>query len=107
MRRLLIFTTCFVFGIWILPAGPQIERMGIAGTDLVVEMHKTHAHVFLAEYDFKMVLTAGGENLDSEEMASDTGGLSRIEVLWIDQRTIGFRDHISTKCLDIEREKFK
>lgn len=112
MRDLILFLATFVFGsfaasVFSSSGSAQVETFRIDGSDLAVEVHKTQAHLFLAEYDFKLVLKAGSEELDSVEMSADTGGLSRIEVLRIGEETIAFRDHGRTECLNIPAEKFK
>lgn len=83
----------------------QIERLPIAKSDLVLEVHKTHAHAFLAEYDFKIVLKAGSREIDSKDMTGDSGGSSRIDVLRISPSLYAFRDHGKTVCLDIRERK--
>ena len=111
MLRGFVFITCFIFSSCVTSilaphSNAQIETLRLGTSDLVLEAHKTHMHPFLAEYDFKLVLKGGSEELDSVEMTADSGGLSRIDVLRIDSSTIAFRDHAKTECLNIPLEKF-
>lgn len=106
-----IYLICFLLGASAVetfdPAGdPDVQRLRLGASDLVVEVQKTHAHPFLAEYDFKIVVKTGSAELDSIEM-SDSGGRSRIDVLQIDNSTIAFRHYANTECLNIAREKFE
>jgi hypothetical protein len=78
----------------------------VPGSNLVVEVHKVHAHFFLAEYDFKLILRSGSREIDFKEMGADTGGLSRIDVLRVDSKHYAFRDHVKTACLDVGERKF-
>ncbi len=73
---------------------------------MVLEVRKTHAHQFLAEYDFKLVLKVGSTEIDSEDMTGDSGGLSRIDVLKVAERQYAFRDHARTICVDLEERGF-
>ena len=111
MKDVLPFFAALVFGIYAIsifsPNGTaQVETLRLEGSDLVVEAQKTHAHPFLAEYDFKIVVKAGSTELDSIDM-NDSGGRSRIDVLQIDNSTIAFRHYANTECLNIAREKFE
>ncbi|HMT06668.1 MAG TPA: hypothetical protein PKA82_01605 [Pyrinomonadaceae bacterium] len=85
----------------------QVETFPLLNTDLVLEVRKKHAHPFLAEYDFKLVLRSGKTELDHANMTGDTGGLSRIEVFKNNETTFAFRDHAKTVCLNIDSERFK
>ena len=84
----------------------QTERLPIGKSDLVLEVRKTHAHAFLAEYDHTLILKAGLREIDSKEMTGDSGGLSRIDVLRVARNRYAFRDHGRTVCLDIDERRF-
>lgn len=84
--------------------GAQIERVRIMDTDLVAEIEKRHAHLFLAEYDFTLRLKEGATVLDSVEMTGDSGGLSRIDVLQVDGDRLVFRDHARAECVSVARK---
>ena len=111
MIRAAIFLLCFAFGSFVVSTlssdRGDVEQIRIAGADLVVEVYKTHTHPFLAEYDFKLVLRVGSEAVDAVEMTGDSGGLSRIEVMRLASGMIAFRDHGTTECLNVAKEKFE
>ncbi len=107
-----IFVACLILsGLAASALGPvsnaEIERIHLNASDLIVEVHKTHAHPFLAEYDSRLVLKGGSDELDAVDMNSDTEGRSRIDVLRIDPSTVAFRDHAKAVCLNIASEKFE
>jgi len=57
-------------------SGTQIRIFDVQGTNLTVAVEKTHAHAFLAEYDFEIVLNRNGREIDRADLGADTGGLS-------------------------------
>lgn len=110
MMKALIYIISFVIGcvavsIFSEDSNAQIERFPIGKTDLTLEVHKTHAHAFLAEYDFKLILKKGPIEIDSKDMTGDSGGYSRIDVWRISKLRYAFRDHGRTVCLNIDERK--
>lgn len=101
------FAVLIVFALLAGCSGQQIEELAVGYKDMKVEVIKTHAHPFLAEYDFKLILKSGGREVDSHEMTGDTGGYSRIDVISIDDRTLAFRDHVQIICLDLAGRRFQ
>lgn len=83
-------------------SGTQIRILDVPGTTLRVEMRKTHAHAFLAEYDFEVVLKRDGKEIDRANLGADTGGLSRIDVFQ-QISSFAFRSHSITVCVYPER----
>ncbi len=108
---ILIFFLCFLLGdcsaVFDPESGVQTERVAIGSTSLNLEMRKRHAHLFLAEYNFTAALVAGSTELDSVEMTGDTGGLSRIDILALNQRMIAIRDHTRRECLSLATQRFE
>ncbi len=110
LLKLAIFFSFFLVGDYAASlfdpnAGVQIEQFSIGRTGMVLEVHKTHAHQFLAEYDFKLILKTGSKEIDSKDMTGDSGGLSRIDVMRISKSQYAFRDHGRTVCLNIDERK--
>ena len=87
-------------------SGTQVLEFPIANTDLQLKVIKTHAHPFLAEYDFKFVLNFKEKEIDAINMTGDSGGYSRIDVLKTEDG-LAFRDHGKSVCLDFGRRTFK
>ena len=73
---------------------------------MTFEIQKTHMHLFLAEYDFNGVLRDRGIEIDSADMGSDTGGLSRIDVWKQSSNLFEFRGHAKSTCMNISDRKF-
>lgn len=112
MKDVVPFLVAFIFGVHALsifsPNGnAQVETLRLEGSDLVVEVHKTHAHPFLGDYEFKLLLKVGADELDHVDMNADTGGRNRIDVVRTDSLTIAFRDHARAVCLNMASEKFE
>ena len=82
----------------------QTERIFLASPDLFVEVEKINAHVFLAEYDFKLHLIGAGRRIASANMTGDSGGLSRIDVFRVNQNTWAFQDHGRAFCIDVKKQ---
>ena len=74
---------------------------------MILEVIKTNAHPFLAEYDFRLVIKSHGKEIDVVDMTGDTGGLSRIIVLRLDEHTIAFKDHAKTVCMNLVKKGFE
>lgn len=89
------------------PADEQVEQLALGQSGLIVEVRKTHAHLFLAEYDFELVLKANGQVVDTVRMSGDSGGLTMIDLLRKDSSTYAFRDHAQTQCLDLIKATFR
>lgn len=111
MRNSIIFVATLSIGMLCVFGSSSNERTPVEtfrllNSGLALDVYKEPAHLFLAEYDLKLVLKAGKTELDSANMTGDTGGLSRINVSKENESTIVFRDHAKTVCLDVARKRF-
>lgn len=105
---LIVYLLSFCVGYWAVePADEQVEQLALGQSGLIVEVRKTHAHLFLAEYDFELVLKANGQVVDTVRMSGDSGGLTMIDLLRKDSSTYAFRDHAQTQCLDLIKATFR
>lgn len=112
MKDVLPFLMALILGIYSISifstnGDAQVETLGFEGSSLVVEVHKTPAQAYWGEYDFKLLLKDGSEELDHIDMSGDAGGLGRIDVLRTDSMTVAFRDHAKAVCLNMASEKFE
>lgn len=82
-----------------------VEQFPFGDTGIVLEVQKKHAHLFLAEYDFTIILKSGLKEIDSIVMA-DTGGWSRIDVLRVAAGRYAFRHYGRTVCVDLAKGSF-
>lgn len=76
-----------------------VHRFSVGNTDMVLEVQKEHAHLFLAEYDFRFILKRGANVIDSVVVA-DTGGRSRVDVLRDAEGLTVLRHYERNICLD-------
>ena len=86
---------------------PQVERIRIADTQMEIAMEKTHAHAFLAEYDFTLHLLDRGRRVASANMTGDSGGLARIDIFRVDSDTLAFKDHARALCVELTTRKIE
>jgi hypothetical protein len=109
LSGLIVYLLSFCVGYWFVagPSDGQVESLALGESGLVVEVRKTHAHLFLAEYDFELVLKADGKTVDTAQMSGDSGGYSRIDLFRVNSSTYAFRDHAQSQCLDLSIPRFE
>lgn len=110
MLKIAIFTISFVIGceafFTLFPDSNVIERFPLGDSGIVLEVQAEHAHLFLAEYDFKLILKIGPKEIDSVVMA-DSGGMSRIDVLKVGTSQYQFSHYGRNVCLTIGERSFE
>jgi len=109
MLKVTIFTISFFIGCEAFFMFSEdrnvVEQFPLGDSGIVLEVQKEHAHLFLAEYDFKLILKKGSKEMDSTVLAVP-GGRSRIDVLKVRAGQYAFRHYGRSVCLDIAKERF-
>ena len=93
--------TFFIFS----PNTNVVEQFPLGDSGIVLVVQKKHAHLFLAEYDFKFILKMGGKEFDSVVMG-DSGGMSRIDVLKVGAGQFRLSHYGRNVCLTLGERSF-